>query len=182
MKYLAMMSDPWGVSHYIPKRDHSTGRAPGITRMEAMGTDLGSGQWVFPTSSPSKHQLNILFAACLGVGVREIFRLHTYTFGGCLTTAQGGGAIGLTLTCCVAKLRMINWRMEIIRVFRVSGIEVLMVLLYVDDIRFVLEGFMRGYKWDPEQGKFKFSKAGELRDHEEDLQDYVRVSHEFRVQ
>ena len=86
-RYLAMTSDPWewrkwGVSPFIPWRTSKSGRTPGVTGSEAMGAETESQQWIFPEVSPTKHQVKLLVAACLGVGVLACFRLHTYTFGG----------------------------------------------------------------------------------------------------
>ena len=59
--------------------------------------------------APSNFQLKLLLAACLGIWVNSTFMLHTYTFGGKLYQQLTGGPIGLRLTCCVARLRIISW-------------------------------------------------------------------------
>ena len=97
-RYLAMTSDPWEhkqwkVDQFIPWRAHSKGPTPSITGKEAMGADLGSSQWIWPTLAPSKYQLKLLLAACLGIGVRATFNLHTYTFGGKLYQQLTGGPL-----------------------------------------------------------------------------------------
>ena len=86
-RYVAMTSDPWewkrwGVTQFIPKRTRNKGPEPGITGKEALGPSLGSEQWELKDIPASDHQVKLLVAACLAVGVRTCFRLHTYTFGG----------------------------------------------------------------------------------------------------
>ena len=54
---------------------------------------MGSNQWVFPILAPSEFQLKLLLAACLGIGVKSTFKLHTYTFGGKLYQQLTGGPL-----------------------------------------------------------------------------------------
>ena len=63
----------------------------------------------------------------------------------------------MRLMCCVAKLCMINWQRELVRMPRASGFEILMALFYVDDVRLVIGGFNRGYKWGKTQRMFIYS-------------------------
>ncbi|MCP3678952.1 MAG: hypothetical protein GY782_01110, partial [Gammaproteobacteria bacterium] len=149
-RYIAMTSDPWEwkqwqVAQFIPKRAFTRGHAPGITGKEAMGADLGSNQWVFPIIAPCKFQLKLLLAACLGIGVRATFRLHTYTFGGKLFQQLSGGPIGLRLTCCVARLRIIAWLVEVLKRLVDAGIKIFLAKFYVDDIRLVLSLIAKGW-------------------------------------
>merc|ERR1712059_32555 len=103
----------WRISDLIPKRVRTKGQTPGVTGAESMGPNTDSEQWRFPDITPSEYQLKLMMAACLAVGVATTFRLHTFTFGGNLYQQLFGGPIGLRLTCCVTKLRMINWMMKL---------------------------------------------------------------------
>ena len=104
-----------------PDHPFSRGPAPGITGKEGKGADLGSNQCVFPILAPSKFQLKLLLAASLGIGVKSTFKLHTYTLGRKLNQQIKGGPIGLRLTCCMARLRIISWMREVLRRLEQAG-------------------------------------------------------------
>ena len=180
-RYLAMTSDPWewrrwGVYQFIPWRRYSKGETPGVTGKEALGSELKSDQWEFPDLTPSEHQVKLLVAACLGVGVAACFRLHTYTFGGKVFQQMRGGPIRLRLTCCVAKMRMINWQREVVKLLEGAGFKVLLALFYIDDVRIILKGFSKGFGWDRTRREFTYSDERYSKDTQEDLLDEVRVS------
>ena len=179
-RYLAITSDPWewskwGVRPFIPTKIHNVGPDPGITGKEALGASLGSNQWSFPNLTPTKHQERLLLAACLGVGVRETFALHTYTFGGQYFLQLAGGPIGLRLTCVVAKFRMINWMRELVTLLEKAGLRVLLAEFYVDDIRLVLDWFDKGYRWDAELGSLSFREEWWEQDDILNLEDDERM-------
>ena len=85
-KYLKLTSTPaeisrWKVKKFMPRRGKSGGRAPTIKGAEAKGATKESTQWDYPDLQPSEHDIKLLLAACLAVGVKETFRSHIYTLG-----------------------------------------------------------------------------------------------------
>ena len=82
------------------------------------------------------------------------------------------------MTCCVAKLRMIDWMDKVNKMFRASGMLVELALFYVDDVRFILRGFTRGFHWDKTECKFTHTGDREIWDREQDLPDDSRVAGE----
>ena len=74
----------WGVRKYLPKRSSVTGP-------EAKGASQETQQWSFPDLDPSDREKRILLAACIAIGVREVFVNHAYSFGGNLCQQLIGG-------------------------------------------------------------------------------------------
>ena len=85
-RYLALTSDPWQhtawkVKKFIPTRRYVKGPVPGVTFVGPLGPHEGDElQWVFGSHTPNKTETKWLLAACLGVGVKACFNLHTFRF------------------------------------------------------------------------------------------------------
>ena len=77
---------------------------------------------------------------------------------------MGVGHIGLRLTCCVSKLRIIKWMKSMKEVLTDCGLQVWLAMFYVDDIRFVMSPIPRGWGWDRKNKKLTFSEDRERQD------------------
>ena len=162
-RYLAMTSEGWQwrqwcVRDLIPWRRYSKGPSPGITGSGPLGKDIeDENKWIFPDRDPGPVQLRLLLAACLGIAVETIFRLHTYRFGGSLWEQVSGGPIGLRVTAVVAKIRMIRWMRELKDTLTTNGVDPMLAGFYVDDVRLVTPQIPPGVRWSKEAHQFQFN-------------------------
>ena len=60
-----------------------------------------------------------------------------------------GGPIGLRVTNAVARVRMIRWAKDVLKILEGCSVKVHLCKSYVDDVRFLLEKIVRGYKYEP---------------------------------
>ena len=107
-------------------------------------------QWDFPCSELGRTGERLLLAACLRIGIKFTFESHCYSFGGHCYIQNDGGPIGLRLTNAVARVRMLNWALEVLRVLENNKLKVLLCKSYVDDVRWLLAKIVMGYKYEPE--------------------------------
>ena len=144
----------------IPRRRYSRGPRPGVTGAGPMGQEMDDEeQWIFPAHEPGPEQLRLLLAACIGVAVETVFKLHVYRFGGSLWEQVTGGPIGLRLTAVVAKIRMIRWMRDLKNILRDNGVDPMLAGFYVDDVRTVTPVIPPGVRWCEKSHDLQFSMA-----------------------
>ena len=102
---------------------------------------------MLPDLEPTDADRKKLLAACAGVAVTEVFKLHCYKFGGKLFQQLNGGPIRLRVTACAARIRVGAWIREMHDLLSRSGIQVLLCGYYVDDIRIICEAIPHGFRW-----------------------------------
>ena len=77
-------------------------------------------QWFWYSVQPTRGEIKKILSICVQVGVLMVFTHHVYTFGGRTYVQVKGGPIGLRLTGCAAKGRMVLWAREVLVLFRKS--------------------------------------------------------------
>ena len=116
-KYIALTSTEQEcrlgpLKRVLPRRRCVTGTRPGITGEDPLSKDTGNqDQWEFPNldNGLTKKEKQLVKAKVMKTVVLTIFKTHTYSFDQRFYLQQEGGPIGLSSTCCVARLVMLRW-------------------------------------------------------------------------
>ncbi len=155
-KYVAINTNPgerrhMGVEGLVPKRRYNKGPKPQITGEDAKSKEGIGGdaeaQWVFKTKPFSDKEKAQLMGALVKVGTDALFNHHTYQYCGDLYLQVNGGPTGLRYTGLGAKVRMVRWARKLVKILEKMGIEVLMVFVYVDDVRIICCALDKGVKF-----------------------------------
>ena len=83
----------------------------------------------------SENEKKLIIAKVLHKAVLTLFQTHTYTFGGKFFLQKRGGPIGLCSTCCIARLVMVWWDMQLLDILKTCKITLEEKMRYMDDIR-----------------------------------------------
>ena len=81
------------------------------------------------------------------VGTKALFRNHTYQYAGELFIHENGGPTGLSYTGGAAHVRMLRWAKKLVKLLEENGIKVLMIYIYVDDVRIACQALKKGTKF-----------------------------------
>ena len=95
---------------------------------------------------PTQHEIKLLVAAAISVGIKNVFKSHVYQFGGRIYQQIVGGPIGLRMTAVVARIRMARWIRVVIAELKKAGLTVWVAVFYVDDVRIVCSSLPMGWK------------------------------------
>ena len=166
----------------IPVRRYRKGVKPGVTGKEAMKKESGDEvRWVFPVPSEEFTDLERrkLFAACLEIGVRKSFALHTYQFGGVLYKQTEGGPIGMRLTMAGSRVEMAFWGREVKKILIKEDFKVWLDAGYVDDMRYATSLLSRGKRWMDGKKRFEYREQWEKEDAEREESDKARTTREI---
>jgi hypothetical protein len=149
-KYLALLIKPeeittMGLTEVIQKRKHRRGRPPGITTAEVrypLHVEVPEEKSVFrkPLRPPQKQEERIIMAKCLEMMTMACMENHTYTFNNMIRLQKKGGAIGLKVTQALARLYMLWWDKQFLKLAKDAGAELAMYKRYVDDTNIIVEG------------------------------------------
>ena len=146
-KYLAIMmpreeQEMKNLASVLPTRklgENSRGRKPGpafwesdsITR-EIQGRKIKIDKWEF-NEEPNEEQRMKMISGMIKIAIETSMKNHLYRFDGKVFRQSDGGPIGDELSQAVARLIMIWWDNEFIRLCKELKVELLMFLRYVDD-------------------------------------------------
>ena len=137
----------------IPKRRFHKGAKPGVKGKEVQGKEAGDEEkWDFPTAEYTDLEKKNMMAACLEIGVRAIYDLHTYQFGGKIFAQTDGGPIGLSITGACSKVVMGVWSVKVNKILIENNIKIWLASGYIDDMRYLTSSIREGVRWcDKEQ-------------------------------
>ena len=157
-RYIAIHYEPWEIKRMklqrvIPKRRFHKGAKPGVKGKEAQGKEAGDEEkWDFPTTEYTDLEKKNMMASCLEIGVRAIYDLHTYQFGGKIFAQTDGGPIGLSITGACSKVVMGVWSVKVNKILVENNIQIWLASGYVDDMRYLTSSIREGVRWcDKEQ-------------------------------
>ena len=105
-------------------------------------------QWKFPKVTLTGRETKLIVATVRRIAVLTLFHpTHTYSFGGRYFLQKSGGPIGLRPTCCIARLVMLWWDEELIKLLVLNNIITNAEARYMDDIRIWLWSIRMGWRW-----------------------------------
>ena len=176
--YLASNMDPHvlkaeKVLHLVPPRTFVMGKRPGHTTRELSQRSQNtrdpdskpkSSLWAptDPDNELSDEDKRLLLSLVCKVATMQIFKHHTYSFGGVTRRQAKGGPIGLRLTSMVARIIMDQWFIGFIVAVMEAGLKVHAVIKYVDDVNVVVSMLPLGTRWS--SGSFKTTQEWTLED------------------
>ena len=100
-----------------PRRRFKKETRPGVTGAGPLGAEVGDQeQWKFPRVTLTEREKRLIIATVMRIAVLTLFQTHTYSFGGKYYLQKEGGPIGLRSTCCIARLVMLWWDEELLKV------------------------------------------------------------------
>ena len=128
-----------------------------------MGPESGDqDQWKFPPHIKlTAREKRLIVATVMKIAVLVLFRTHIYTFGGKYFLQRMGGPIGLRSTCAIARIVMLWWDRQLVKVMEENNISLDEKARYMDDIRLWLRSIRLGWRW--QDGSLKYS--GKLQVH-----------------
>ena len=156
--------EPWeifdrGLSRVVPRRRYKKGCKPGVTGKEIMGIETeDEAKWEFPNREYTELEKRKLMGTCLEIGIRTIFELHTYQFGGKLYQQADGGPIGLRITGACAKVMMGVWSVRVKRILEENHVRIWLASGYIDDMRHLTSEIGLGRRWSEKEQKFVFKE------------------------
>ena len=169
-RYVAINLEPWevrslGLERIVPRRRFRKGCKPGLTGRENMSKYVEDEiRWEFPNLEATEQEKRILVAVCLEIGVRAVFDLHTYQFGGKLYLQSDGGPIGLRLTGACAKVVMAQWSVKVSEILERSHVEIWLSGGYIDDIRYLTSRIDSGWRYNKKENRITYSEEWEEED------------------
>ena len=140
-----------GVDELVPTRRFSKGPTPQITGEDAKSKHGTGGdaeaKWIFLKKPFSDREQAKLMGALIKVGTDALFNNHTYQCCENLYLQINGGPTGLRYTGLAARVRMTRWARKLVRRLKEMGIEVVMIYIYVDDVRIVCRALREDVKY-----------------------------------
>ena len=162
-KYLALVLRPeeiaeLGLEDVVPRRRHNRGRPPGITTSEVrygLHEAVTEGKSVFlePDRAPNKDEERKILGKCLEIMTLACVENHTYLFNEETRLQMKGGAIGLKVTQSLARLYMLWWDSQFLKVADEAGAVITIYKMYVDDTNIIIEGLEPGKRWTEDHMK-----------------------------
>ena len=96
------------------------------------------------------------------IGIKTIFELHTYQFGGKLYQQNDGGPIGLRITGACAKVLMGVWSVQVKKILEENNIKIWLASGYIDDMRHLTTEIQQGTRWNNKEKKFEYREEWEV--------------------
>ena len=94
-----------------------------------------------------EEEKTLVLSKVLMIAIEVAFGSHIYSFHNELYRQKKGGAIGSRLTGEVCKIVMDVWISRFEKVLRSSGMEVYLLLKYVDDVNLMVSTIREGMRW-----------------------------------
>ena len=110
-----------------------------MTKMESPAQPSNS-KWehMDPENTLTEENKRLLLSMVMLIATHLIFKHHVYRFGGVVRRQATGGPIGLCFTSIVARIVMDYWLSVFINRLVDTGVKLLGVMKYVDNINLVL--------------------------------------------
>ena len=109
--------------------------------------------FVEPDRAPNKDEENKILGKCLELMTQACAENHTYLFNEETRLQMKGGAIGLKITQSLARLYMLWWDSQFLKVADEAGAVIAMYKRYVDDTNIIIEGLEPGKRWTEDHMK-----------------------------
>ena len=161
--YLALTLDrakvaELGLDEVVPKWRKARGRAPGITTKEVRSPlqeqkDWGASLFFPPTRITTREEKKIVLSLCVEQGLLAALGSHLYNWHKEVKEQQVGLPIGLDLTRAVARLVLLDWDQQFLRLVRANNITYHLYSRYMDDTANGAEALRPGTKWSEEEGR-----------------------------
>ena len=187
-KYLALVLRPEeieeiGLQDVVPQRKHNRGRPPGITTSEVrygLHKTVPEEKSVFkePIRAPHKHEERRILGKCLEQMILACVDNHTYLFNQETRLQTKGGAIGLKITQALARIYMLWWDGQFLKLAERAGAKIAMYKRYVDDTNIIVEGLEPEKRWSAEHKKLVMEQD-KIEEDEVECND-VRTGRELR--
>ena len=187
-KYLALVLRPEEIAEMelqdvVPQRKHNRGRPPGITTPEVRYGLHEEGQerksmFTEPNRAPNEHEKRKILGKCLEMMTLACVENHTYLFKEETRLQMKGGTIGLKVTQALARLYMLWWDSQFLRLAGEAGAQIAMYKRYVDDTNIIIEGLEPGRRWAEEQKRLVLEQDRIEEDETESMD--VRTAREIR--
>ena len=184
-RYVAINYEPWEVyrmrlGRVIPRRVYNKGCKPGMKGKEVLGREAGDEiKWEFPKIEHTELEKRKLVAAVLEIGIRTIFKLHVYQFGGNLYEQTDGGPIGLRITGSCAKIMMGRWAVKVNTILEANNMKIWLAAGYIDDMRYLTPEIPTGVRWCSKEKKMRYTNEWKKEDEKSSLSGDKRTSREI---
>ena len=145
-----------GLGEVVPKWRKDRGRAPGITTKEVRGPlqedkDWGTSLFFPPTRLATPDEKKKILSLCVEQGLIAALNSHLYVWNKEVREQEHGLPIGLDLTRAVARLVLMDWDQQFLRLSRTNNIKYHMYKRYVDDTANGTEELRCGVRWSEEE-------------------------------
>ena len=156
---------PREVRKYLPVRKSNRGTEPG---MGSKGLKIEKGsekqQWYFHWNTPPEEIQKMMRGLITEIAIKILWGNYIYKFGGETYEQEEGGPIGQRPTMAASRIVMHDFMVEYEKILKTSGIEILVLKIYVDDGRQVTTLMKKGMRFDKEEQKFSWTKEAEDED------------------
>ena len=159
--YLALTLDrakvmQLGLDEVVPRWRKARGRAPGITTKEVRSPLQEQKDWetsLFfpPTRMTTLEEKKIVLSLCVEQGLLAALGSHLYNWHREVKEQQEGLPIGLDLTRAVARLVLLDWDQQFLRLARANNITLHLYYRYMDDTANGAEALRPGIRWSEEE-------------------------------
>ena len=154
--YVVLTSDTSGLSSdCLPQRKYSAGAAPSITTAEVLGPierKKDKSKFYSPVREPSNEEKLEILRLMIKTGIQTAMTKHTYRWNNLVRLQNGGGSIGDKLAQASARLFMIWWDGQFLRILKSSQLVVTLYKRYVDDANCKVVAVPPGTSWDNVHG------------------------------
>ena len=103
--------------------------------------------WIIPDKEWTDWEKRVLVAEMVRIGVVVMMNTHLFRWDGRIFLQKKGGPIGLRGTCCVARITMLHWDGKLLEKFKQNNLKLDEGARYMDDVRAILAGLRKGWRW-----------------------------------
>ena len=145
-----------GLGEVVPKRRKDRGRAPGITTKEVRAPlqeqkEWGQSLFFPPTRATTTDEKKRVLSLCVEQGLLAALDSHLYLWHREVKMQVDGLPIGLDLTRAVARLVMMDWDQQFLRLAAANNITYHLYSRYMDDTANGTEAMQPGTRWSEEE-------------------------------
>ena len=115
------------------------------------------GKWQQFGRRYTEEEKTLLLSKVLMIAIEVAFGAHIYSFHNAFYRQKRGGAIRSRLTGEVCKILMDVWIAIFEKVLKDSGVEIYLLLKYVDDVNLMVALIKEGIRWDRKGNKMEGS-------------------------
>ena len=170
-----------GLGDVVPRWRKDRGRAPGITTKEVRAPLQEQREWessLFfpPNRAMMPEEKKKVLSLCVEQGLIAALDSHLYVWHREVIKQEDGLPIGLDLTRAVARLVMLDWDQQFVRLAAANNISYHLYSRYVDDTANGTEALKPGVKWSDEEKKM--IEHPDLVDEDEQIPNDIRTAKE----
>ena len=164
----------------LPKWRKDRGIAPGITTKEVRAPlqeqrEWGSSLFFPPTWTMTADEKKKVLSLCIEQGLEAALDSHLYLWHKEVMEQKEGLPIGLDLTRAVARLIMMDWDQQFLRLASANNITYYLYSRFMDDTANVTEALQPGTRWSALE---KMIVHPHLVDEDKEVPDDIRTARE----